>query len=83
MVIRPHFESSTPKVQIVQAEYGNGTTTDWTYEQFGRINGHTTKDESGQVLLNNTYQYDAIGNLTKRQDFIQSVTESFNYVRVR
>lgn len=67
------------KGQITQAKYGNNTTTMWTYDRFGRINGHVTKNAANQTLLNNSYQYDAIGNLTQRADLVEQVTEDFNY----
>ena len=67
------------KGQIKQAQYGNGTVTQWSYDQFGRINGHFTQNAHGQTLLNNTYQYDAIGNLSQRMDYVEDVAEDFSY----
>jgi len=67
------------KGQIKKAQYGNGTVTEWGYDQFGRINSHLTKGVNNQTLLNNQYEYDAIGNLTQRIDYVEDVTEDFSY----
>lgn len=66
------------KGQILEATYGNGTNTTWTYDQFGRMNSHFTKRGSAG-LVNIKYEYDEIGNLTQRYDSIEDVVEDFSY----
>lgn len=72
-------EDINSKGQIKKAKYGNNTSTEWTYDQFGRINSHLTKNASNQTLLNNSYEYDAIGNLTQRIDYVEDLREEFSY----
>ncbi|MEM7360906.1 MAG: RHS repeat-associated core domain-containing protein [Pseudomonadota bacterium] len=72
-------EDINSKGQIKRAKYGNGTVTEWSYDQFGRINGHFTQNANGQTLLSNTYEFDAIGNLIQRVDNVEDLTEDFTY----
>jgi RHS repeat-associated protein len=67
------------KGQIKTAKYGNDTVTQWEYDQFGRINYHLTKNAANTTLLKNTYEYDAIGNLIQRHDYVEVVIEDFSY----
>jgi len=67
------------KGQIKQAKYGNGTVTQWGYDQFGRINNHLTKNATDLTVLSNAYEYDALGNLAQRTDSVENLTEQFSY----
>jgi RHS repeat-associated protein len=73
-------EDINSKGQILKAKYGNGTVTEWDYDQFGRIIEHKTLDALGLTnIIENTYQYDAVGNLTQRVDKVEKLTEDFSY----
>jgi RHS repeat-associated protein len=77
--------------QITQYKYGNQITTVKTFDaQTGRLQGITaTKDGLATGgIQQNTYQYDSLGNLTKRVDSIAAgvispgvsgVQETFSY----
>lgn len=71
-------EDINSKGQIKKAKYGNGVSTEYTYDQFGRITRVFTKNAQESVL-NKTYAYDRLGNLTNRHDHIEDVLENFDY----
>ena len=51
--------------EIVYQEYGNGTTSEFKFDQQRRwLSNITAKLPDGEVFQNNTVSYDAIGNIT-------------------
>lgn len=71
--------------QITRARYGNDTETQWTYDVFGRIDSvlvAATSDNAnnpGNTLVNNSFSYDALGNLIFREDHVVNLREDFSY----
>jgi len=63
---------------ITALAYGNGVSTANGFDpKTGRLN--TSQAGSGNGVVNLSYAYDAIGNVKTRQDFNQSLTETFIY----
>jgi RHS repeat-associated protein len=63
---------------ITALAYGNGiSTTNGFDPKTGRLN--TSQAGSGNGVVNLSYAYDAIGNVKTRQDFNQSLIETFIY----
>ena len=65
--------------QILSAKYGNGTQSSWGYDGFGRINLGTVKGVNNQIVVENSYEFDDIGNLMSRHDKIVDFKEDFSY----
>ena len=67
--------------QITQATLGNGVVTRRTYDsRTGRITSIKSGPSSTTATVQDLgYVLDSLGNLTKREDFIQDVYESFGY----
>jgi len=65
--------------QILKAKYGNGVSSTYTYDQFGRINSVFAADADAQSFVNQSYTFDALGNLTNRNDVIEGFSEDFTY----
>ncbi|HYD78256.1 MAG TPA: RHS repeat-associated core domain-containing protein, partial [Paucimonas sp.] len=68
--------------RIVQASLGNGLTQSRGYNAHtGRIDHGVLKAATGKVWLQEGYQYDALGNVTQRTQYVDNVgfTESFGY----
>lgn len=62
--------------QKIQQTYANGITTDYGYNENGRISSIVDDHD----ILNYKMEYDAVGNITKREDFLNvQRTESYGY----
>lgn len=62
--------------QKTRQTYANGITTDYTYNGNGWLDGIADDHD----VLNYKYAYDAVGNITERQDLLDaSRTESYGY----
>lgn len=64
--------------RVTTALLGNGLTETRTYDVVDRLVSQSASGTGG-TPQNNTYAYDAIGNLTQRADATQGVTEYFYY----
>ena len=64
--------------QIEQAEYGNGVITDWNYDERGRTAFIEAK-QGNNALQKMGFDYDALGNLTARDDSANHLYETFAY----
>ncbi len=64
--------------QIKQARYGNGVESSWDYDARGRTTGIQAKQGSNE-LQKQFFDYDVLGNLEKRDDFVNDVFEQFSY----
>ena len=63
---------------LLQQTLGNGLSTTQAYNPAnGRITSITTG--AGNAVQNSTYQYDALGNVSNRNDNTQSLVETFGY----
>ena len=66
--------------QIEHIAYGNGTSTDYTYDPYNfRLNQLKTSDPQKAVIQNLSYNFDPIGNVTSIQDSVNTNTQSFQY----
>jgi RHS repeat-associated protein len=66
--------------QIEHIAYGNGTSTDYTYDPCNfRLNQLKTSDPQKAAIQNLSYNFDPIGNVTSIQDSVNSNTQSFQY----
>ncbi len=71
--------------QIKLAEYGNGVESAWSYDEMGRVGSvqttspYTDAVQTSNLVQNDVYDFDALGNLDYRHDFIQDFKEDFNY----
>lgn len=72
-VVTMNYDKSGQKVQQI---YGNGITTDYAYNE----NGWLASIADDKNILNLAMTYDAIGNMTKREDRLNGErTESYGY----
>lgn len=63
---------------LLQQTYGNGLATTQTFDPTnGRVKAITAG--AGNAVQNASYQYDALGNVTNRNDQTQSLLETFGY----
>ena len=66
--------------QYIDEQYGNGLRTISGYDRIaGWLDDRTTGRTGGTSLQNFTYQWNALGNLTQRQDSYNHTTENFYY----
>ncbi len=60
--------------------FGNGTTTDYTYDPNTlRIDSIRTTNPSAQLLQDLSYDFDAVGNLTSLTDHWNTASQTFQY----
>lgn len=65
---------------VTDESLGNGVRTIRDLDAVtGLVNAIRSGPGGGASLQNLAYQWDAVGNLTQRQDLNQALTESFNY----
>ena len=65
--------------QLTLATYGNGVVTDQVFnQQTGRLQSILTH-KGGANIQDLSFTFDAIGNLTRRDDFKRGVNETFQY----
>lgn len=67
-----------PEGQVTQEEYGNGVITTHTYDPATLHETALTAGTSNGVM-NQTYTYDAVGNVTTRVDALAGTSEAFTY----
>jgi YD repeat-containing protein len=67
--------------QLTQATFGNGISTQWAYNaQTGLINALGSRTPLGANDIQDLgFTFDTIGNLTAREDYTQSLSETFVY----
>jgi RHS repeat-associated protein len=66
--------------QITHIEYGNGDVTDYTYNSLNlRVMQIRTVNKNGTALQDLQYEYDAVGNIVKITDLVNSATQQFQY----
>jgi RHS repeat-associated protein len=66
--------------QVILEDYGSGLSTSTGYDRVtGKIEDRTTGPSAGTTIQNLSYQWDALDNLTQRQDLRTGVTETFTY----
>jgi RHS repeat-associated protein len=63
---------------VTSEALGNGLATTRAYDTLFRMSAITSSNAGGAVH-NLVYSFDAIGNVTQRQDVTQNVTENFAY----
>ena len=66
---------------VTQEKLGNGLFTQRTYDaNRGWVTGVNTGTlAGGGTVQNESFAYDALGNLTRRHDALQNYTENFTY----
>ena len=64
--------------QVVTEEFGNGVESERTYDVRGWLTGIDT-DKGATNLQDLVYDYDTIGNVTKRTDNVTELEETFAY----
>jgi RHS repeat-associated protein len=66
--------------QIIKIEYGNGTTTEYTYDPLTlRLTNLRTTDSEQVIIQDLSYQYDSVGNIIQITDSVNTATQSFQY----
>lgn len=66
--------------QITQFTLGNGVVTNKTYDANTRaINTITASLAGVGTVQNHDYDFDALGNLIRREDLVNNVTQTFEY----
>lgn len=79
-VVYWQLDSITSQGQINQYTLGNGNIVKRQYDMdLDYLNGIFTKSASGDTLQNLQYDYDIIGNLNWRKDWLNGLTEHFQY----
>jgi uncharacterized protein (TIGR02594 family) len=69
--------------QVGQADYGNDTSTSYTYHAHNyRLHTLTTSDSASQTIQDLSYGYDNVGNVMSITDSLNSVTQTFVYDEV-
>lgn len=70
-----HLDKIDARGQVEKETLGNGLATVTTHDA---AKGYIKNITTGR-LLNWNYEFNAIGNLTKRQDVLRNLTETFEY----
>jgi RHS repeat-associated protein len=70
------MDTVNAKGQLEQQTFGNGLVTQKTYNP---NTGFLTHIQTGTAIQDLTFVYDAIGNLTERQDVLVNAKENFGY----
>ncbi len=66
--------------QITHLEYGNGDTTNYTYDPLSlRLTNLKTTNSKGQVLQDLSYLYDSSGNILTITDRVNTGSQAFTY----
>ena len=66
--------------QVVKIEYGNGITTENTYDPLTlRLKRRYTYDGTGKAIQDFEYEYDGVGNIMEIIDNVHIGTQSFRY----
>jgi len=66
--------------QMTKIAYGNGVTSDYTYDpQTFRLATLRTQNSALQTLQDFSYQFDRVGNVRSIQDNVHTATQSFAY----
>ncbi len=67
--------------QLTSVTYGNGVTSQWGYTaETGLIDTVQTSTPIGvNNVQNHNYDFDVLGNLIRRDDYIQNINEAFHY----
>ncbi len=69
-----------PSGQVIKIQYGNGVTTDYTYNpQSLRLTHLLTRGGQNQLLQDFGYSFDNEGNVLSIQDSINTNSQSFQY----
>jgi len=69
----------SPTGQITRVEYGNGTTTDYTYDPDTLRLANLTTDSPFGAIQDLNYQFDNVGNIKDITDNVNTATQSFLY----
>ncbi|MEI7469404.1 MAG: RHS repeat-associated core domain-containing protein, partial [Chloroflexota bacterium] len=74
------LDSSNARGQTVREQFGNGIATNYTYDTMGHL--HSTQSGNAAApkpIHAASFEFDQIGNLTKRSNDIQNLNEQFTY----
>ena len=66
--------------QVIKIEYGNGITTENTYDPLTlRLKRKYTYDGTGKALQDFEYEYDGVGNVMEIIDNVHTGSQTFRY----
>ncbi|MBL7130493.1 MAG: VCBS repeat-containing protein [Candidatus Omnitrophica bacterium] len=65
--------------QITKIEYGNGTVTEYEYDENTLRLAHLVTEHQGSSIQDLSYTYDSVGNILQITDGINTASQDFTY----